>query len=73
MIAALVQLYQRFPQPISGGVAVEKLILISPDPQLPGKVAAVAWDWSFVSDAVDYNALDCFLHARYNHGLEKLQ
>ena len=48
----------------------ERRILITPDPLLPGRIAAVAWDWSYVSNTLDVNALSCFLEARYGRGPE---
>ena len=49
------------------------LIVITPDPLLPNKVAAVAWDYTLVSDHVDLAAFRCFRDARYDQGPEHVE
>ena len=34
-------------------------IVVTPDPNLPGKVAAVVWGWSWTGDAFDASAVAC--------------
>lgn len=70
VIAALQQLYDAFPVDNWYDMLFERRIVITPDPKLPGRVGAVAWDWSYVSDKLDVAALTCFLHARYGRGPE---
>jgi Protein of unknown function (DUF3105) len=45
-------------------------IVLTPDPKLPRKFGAVAWDWSYLADAVDTKVLQCFIDARYGFGPE---
>ena len=48
----------------------EVRVLVTADPFLPGRVAAVAWDYSWVGSAVDMSVLRCFRDARYGRGPE---
>jgi hypothetical protein len=48
----------------------ETRILVTPDPLLPGRFAAIAWDWVFLFDAIDPTAVQCFIDARYGNGPE---
>ncbi|MSP61438.1 MAG: DUF3105 domain-containing protein [Myxococcales bacterium] len=45
-------------------------IIVAPDPLLPKKFGAVAWNWSYVSDQFDEKAIQCFVDARYGNGPE---
>jgi hypothetical protein len=45
-------------------------ILVTPDPKLPTKFAAVAWDWAWTGDNVDKAAIACFIKARLDYGPE---
>ena len=47
-------------------------IVVTPDPLLPTKFAALAWDWSFTSDQLDLPAIQCFIAARYGRGPEEV-
>jgi hypothetical protein len=81
VIAAFTQLHDTQPPDNWYDMFTEVRILITPDPTLPiasgatRSYAAVAWDWSYVSDAntsgtVDTDALSCFINARYGRGPE---
>jgi hypothetical protein len=70
IIVALNILYGEQPPDDFYDLITETRILITPDPKLPGRVGAVAWDWSYVSDHLDMAALRCFIHARYGRGPE---
>ena len=48
----------------------ETRILITSDPLLPKRFAAVAWDWTYLSDTFDAGAVECFINARYGLGPE---
>ncbi len=48
-----------------------KRIVVAPDPLLPTRFAAVAWDWVWSSDQLDLPAIQCFIDARYGHGPEE--
>jgi hypothetical protein len=50
----------------------EVRILITPDSLMPRKVAAVAWGFRWQGDAVDANAIRCFIDARYDRAPESL-
>ncbi|HZS41198.1 MAG TPA: DUF3105 domain-containing protein [Polyangia bacterium] len=50
----------------------EQRILITADGKMPHKVAALAWDWRWQGDSVDAAAINCFIKARYDHGLESI-
>ena len=45
-------------------------ILVTPDPYLPKRFAAVAWGWAYSFDQIDAKALQCFIGARYGRGPE---
>ena len=45
-------------------------ILVTADPLLPKRFAAVAWDWTLVTDTIDMTAFQCFIDARYGRGPE---
>jgi hypothetical protein len=53
-----------FPAP------VETKILVTGDPELPKRFGAVAWEWSYLSDTLDVQALRCFISARCLRGPE---
>jgi hypothetical protein len=46
-------------------------IVITADPLLPTRFAAVAWDWVFTMDTFDLPAVQCFIDARYGKGPEE--
>lgn len=46
-------------------------IVVTPDPLLPHRFAAVAWDWAYVADSFDKSAIECFVAARYGRGPEQ--
>lgn len=50
----------------------EQRILITADPLMPHKVAAVAWGYRWQGDKVDAATVSCFIKARYDHGLESI-
>lgn len=47
-------------------------ILGTPDPEMPRRVAAVAWGWRWQGDVVDEATLRCFIDKRYDHAPESL-
>lgn len=48
----------------------EVRILITGDPYLPTRFAAVAWNWSYTFDQIDDAAINCFIASRYGRGPE---
>ena len=48
----------------------EVRMVVTQDPFLPARFAAVAWDWSFTMNNLDLKALQCFIDARYGRGPE---
>jgi hypothetical protein len=54
VVAALEEI--RDSSVLSGGA---RRILITPDPLLPARVAAIVWGWSYVSDEVNADAIRC--------------
>jgi hypothetical protein len=48
----------------------ETRILVTGDPALPTRFAAIAWDWALSSDTLDAAAVQCFIDARYGRGPE---
>jgi hypothetical protein len=50
----------------------EVRIVITPDPLLPKRFAAVAWDWDLLADSFDMAAFQCFIDARYGRGPEQI-
>lgn len=48
----------------------EVRILITPDPLLKTRFAAIAWDWVWSGDTLDVNTVNCFIDARYGRGPE---
>ena len=53
-----------------GGVRVRTVI--TPDPLIPTRVAAVAWDWIYLADCADLPTLEQFAKAHYGQGREDL-
>jgi hypothetical protein len=45
-------------------------MLMTPDPLLQTKFAAVAWTWAWEGDAVDLETLRCFVQWHYGNGRE---
>jgi hypothetical protein len=70
LIAFLSNIYYSWPQDNWFDAFFETRILVTPDPLLPGTVAAVAWDWTYVTNNLDPNVLNCFMQARYGRGPE---
>lgn len=56
VVAALGQLWNE--SPIGSGA---HRALVTPDPLLPRRVAAVVWGWSYVADEVNPDAIRCLL------------
>jgi hypothetical protein len=50
----------------------EVRMLLTADPLLPKKFAAVAWDWDWTGDTVDTGIIGCFIEARYGRGPEDI-
>jgi hypothetical protein len=69
-IAAMGQLYAQQPPVDYYDTISETKMLVTPDPLLPTRFAAVAWDWDWTSDTFDLAAVKCFIDARYNRGPE---
>jgi hypothetical protein len=46
------------PEPDCAAQGVRRRIIVTPDPELPARVAAVAWSHSYTADCVDTNALE---------------
>jgi hypothetical protein len=69
-IAAYQQLYAQAPVLNYYDMIFETKILVTADPDLPTRFAAVAWDWDWTSDTLDLTALQCFIAARYDRGPE---
>lgn len=65
-IAQLAQLYWNHPLDQWSEVR----ILVTGDPLLPTRFAAIAWDWTLSSDTLDVAAVQCFIDARYGRGPE---
>ena len=64
--SALKQLREERPLDVFNSIRV----LVTPDPQLKTKVAAVAWGWVWTGDTVDMALLRCFRDMRYDRGPE---
>jgi hypothetical protein len=47
-------------------------ILIVPDSEMPHRFAAVAWLYRWQADAVDTDAINCFIDARYDRAPESI-
>jgi hypothetical protein len=45
-------------------------VLVTPDPLVPHRFAALAWGWRWQGDAVDADAIRCFIGARYDRAPE---
>jgi hypothetical protein len=69
-IAQLVSFYNNHPLDNWFDMLFEVRILITPDPLLPARFAAVSWDWYYPFTTIDPNALQCFIDARYGRGPE---
>jgi len=50
----------------------EVRILITPDPLLKTRFAAIAWDWVWTGDTLDVNTVNCFIDTRYGRGPEPI-
>jgi hypothetical protein len=50
----------------------EQRVLITPDPLMPKRVAALAWGWRWQGDAVDSSTIQCFIRDRYDRGPESI-
>jgi hypothetical protein len=50
----------------------EVRMVLTQDPDLPTRFAAVAWDWAWTGDAIDPAAIQCFINARYGRGPEDI-
>lgn len=50
----------------------EVRILVTPDPLLPVKVAALAWRYRWLGNTVDATTISCFIDARYDRGPESV-
>jgi hypothetical protein len=57
VVAALEELRKEVP---TGSNGVRR-VLMTPDAQLPKRVAAVVWGWSYSGDDVDVDAIRCLL------------
>jgi hypothetical protein len=49
-----------------------RLALLTPDPELPRPIGAVAADWVLLADGVDAPTIQAFVAARRNRGPEKV-
>ena len=56
----------------TGGPGVRVRTVITPDPLIPTKVAAVAWGWIYLADCADLPTLEQFAKAHYGQGREDL-
>jgi hypothetical protein len=48
----------------------EVRVIITPDPEMPRRFAALAWGWRWQGDAVDADTIRCFIAARYDRAPE---
>jgi hypothetical protein len=55
-----------------GGPGVRVRTVITPDPLIPTRVAAVAWGWVYLADCADLPTLEQFAKAHYGQGREDL-
>jgi hypothetical protein len=69
-IAQLQQLYSNGPIFNWGDALFEVKILVTADPLLPTRFAAVAWDWVWEGNTLDVPTVQCFINARYGNGPE---
>jgi len=69
-IARFAQFYAQTPPVNFWDLEMVTLIVVTSDPLLPKKFAAVAWDWVWMADTLDANAVQCFIDARYGRGPE---
>jgi hypothetical protein len=56
----------------TGGPGVRVRTVITPDPLIPTRVAAVAWGWIYFADCADLPTLEQFAKAHYGQGREDL-
>jgi hypothetical protein len=69
----MLQIYAQYPpESWDDGTIMEVKILITSDPYLPKRFAAVAWEWVMLMDTFDAAAVTCFAQARMNHGPEHI-
>jgi hypothetical protein len=47
-------------------------VIVTPDPLMPKRVAAVAWNWRWQGDDVDEATLNCFIDRRYDRAPESI-
>lgn len=47
-------------------------VLVTPYDALPTRFAAVAWEWRYVTDCFDVDAMEAFYHEHVDHGPESL-
>ena len=72
-IAKLVQIYSSHPVDNFWDAYFEVRMVVTADPLLPTRFAAVAWDWVWSSNTLgqqDLMNLQCFIDARYGYGPE---
>ncbi len=69
-IIQLQQIMAAQPQDNWYDLLFETRILITADPKLKTRFAAVAWDWVWAADQLDVAAVKCFIAARYGRGPE---
>jgi hypothetical protein len=69
-IIELQQIYSQQPPDNWFDQFTETRILLTADPLLPKRFAAVAWDWVWMADTLDVAAVKCFVAARYGRGPE---
>jgi Protein of unknown function (DUF3105) len=70
-IAQLAQIYAQHPADNFYDALFEVRILVTGDPTLPKRFAAVAWDWVWMSNNFDAKAIQCFIDSRYGRGPEE--
>ena len=69
-IAQLAQLYSQHPMDNFWDQYFEVRMVVTADPLLPKRFAAIAWDWVWMADSLDLPAVKCFIGARYGQGPE---
>ena len=70
-IAQLEQIWATHPPDnFFNDAIIEVRMVVTQDPFLPTRFAAVAWDWTFPMNNLDLKALQCFIDARYGRGPE---
>jgi hypothetical protein len=69
-ILQMQQLYASHPPDNWYDLFTEVKIVVTSDPLMPRRFAAVAWDWLWESDTFDVQQVQCFIDARYGRGPE---